>query len=242
MMKNSEWGAVAYLSHSKYGVNREVYINNSSSYYTGRSGGNVGGSTAINTVYTDQTSTTRYNKYGFYTWDGYLISYGTNTKSTIHDMSKVASTTGNITGVYDMSGGAYEYVMGVFANSNGTLWSGYTTTDNSGFTGLVGSNGSSYTGVDFPDSKYYDVYKAANGTSINALTACDGGICYGHGLSEVNHWYGDYAGFVHAHSPWFWRGGNYGVGDMAGAFLSNYYIGNANDLSGFRSVVSFVGV
>ncbi len=30
------------------------------------------------------------------------------------------------------------------------------------------------TGVDFLDSKYYDVYKAANGTSINALTACDG--------------------------------------------------------------------
>ena len=29
MMKNSEWGAVAYLSHSKYGVNREVYNNNS---------------------------------------------------------------------------------------------------------------------------------------------------------------------------------------------------------------------
>lgn len=35
----------------------EVYINNSSDYYTRRSGGNVGGSTAINTVYIDQSST-----------------------------------------------------------------------------------------------------------------------------------------------------------------------------------------
>ena len=70
MMKNSEWGAVAYLSHSRYGVNREVYINNSSGYYTGRSGGNVPGFTPINGTYTDQTLTTQYNKYGFYTWDG----------------------------------------------------------------------------------------------------------------------------------------------------------------------------
>ena len=240
MMKNSEWGAVAYLSHSKYGVNREVYINNSSSHYTGRSGGNVGGSTAINTVYTDQTSTTQNSTYGFYTWDGYLLSYGTNTKTTIHDISKVASTTGNITGVYDMSGGAYEYVMGVFANSNGTLWSGSSTTRNSGFTGLLGSNGSSYTGVDFPDSKYYDVYKAANGTSINALTACDGGICYGHGLSEVSKWYGDYASFVYVYYPWFMRGGVSLNGADAGAFVFGSDFGNGSNC-GFRSVVSFVG-
>ena len=247
MMKNSEWGAVAYLSHSKYGINRELYINNSSYMYTGRSGGNVGGSTAINTVYTDQTSTTQYNTYGFYTWDGYLLEYNTQNKTTTHDISKVASTTGNITGVYDMSGGAREYVMGVFANSSGQLWSGYNTryqsgTFTSGFTGLLGSNGSSYTGVDFPDSKYYDVYKAANGTSINPLTACDGGICYGHGLSEVNEWYGDYAGFVSATGPWFIRGGYYGDGVDADAF--NYgplHGGTAFAEASFRSVISYVG-
>ena len=241
MMKNSEWGAVAYLSHSKYGVNREVYINNSSDHYTGRSGGNVGGSTAINTVYTDQTSTTQYNTYGFYTWDGYLLEYDTQNKTTTHDISKVASTTGNITGVYDVSGGVREYVMGVFANSNGTLWSGQSTAYNSGFTGLVGRSGTSYTGVDFPDSKYYDVYKAANGTSINALTACDGGICYGHGLSEVRNWYGDAANFVDVLNPWFeWSGNSYS-GASAGAFHFSSAPGMAGGDGGFRSVVSFVG-
>ena len=35
MMKNSEWGAVAYLSHSKYGINSEIRINNNSKYFTG---------------------------------------------------------------------------------------------------------------------------------------------------------------------------------------------------------------
>ena len=240
MMKNSEWGAVAYLSHSKYGVNREVYINNSSGYYTGRSGGNVGGNTEINTVYTDQSSTRWYNTYGFYTWDGYLLEYNTNNKTVTHDISKVASTTGNITGVYDMSGGTDEYVMGVFANSDGALWSGRNTTHNSGFTGLVGSNGDSYTGISFPDSKYYDVYKAANGTTINGLTACDGGICYGHAMSETYYWYGANRSYVNASASWFLRGGNYG--DNASS--TEFYI-TCNDGSGtfysFRSVISYVG-
>ena len=209
MMKNSEWGAVAYLSHSRYGVNREIYINNSSGYYTGRSGGNVGGSTAINTVYTSQTSTTQYNTYGFYTWDGYLLEYNTNTKSGIHDINKVASTTGNITGVYDMAGGAYEYVMG---NYNNTIKS-------SGFTTL-------------PDSKYYDNY-----TTTNSLTACNGGICYGHGLSEVSNWYGDYAYFVDASYPWFLRGSYYNNGSRAGSFYFSGSLGSASDNMAARSVL-----
>ena len=241
MMKNSEWGAAAYLSHSKYGVNREVYINNSSSYYTGRSGGNVGGSTPINKTYTDQTSTTEYNSYGYYTWDGYLLNYDTNTKSSTRNLTKVASTTGNITGIYDMSGGAWEYVMGVFANLDGQLWSGYSTSANSGFTGLLGSSGTSYTGTTFPESKYYDVYKASSGTTISALTACNGGVCYGHGLSETNRWYSDSAYFVYAESPWFTRGGSNNNGANASAFYFHINYGSANYYGSFRSVVSFVG-
>ena len=229
MMKNSEWGAAAYLSHSKYGVNREIYINNfygNDLSYTGRSGGNVGG---------------KNNSYGYYTWDGYLLNYNTNTKSSTRDLTKVASTTGNITGIYDMSGGAEEYVMGVFANSDGQLWSGDSTSENSGFTGLVGSAGTSYTGTAFPDSKYYDVYKATSGTTINALTACNGGVCYGHGLSEVSGWYGDLAGFVNASNPWFSHGGCYDDGSLAGAFLRGSFDGQGYIKNGFRSVVSFVG-
>ena len=240
MMKNSEWGAAAYLSHSKYGVNREVYINNSS-LYTGRSGGNVGGSTPINGTYTDQTSTTQYNSYGYYTWDGYLLNYDTNTKSSTRDLTKVASTTGNITGIYDMSGGATEYTMGVFANSNGELWSGYDTSSNSGFTGLVGSAGTSYTGTAFPDSKYYDVYKASSGTTIDALTACNSGVCYGHGLSETKAWYGGDTVFLGAYFPWFGRGGFYNNGTDAGVFSFYSSGGNAYGANSFRSVVSFVG-
>ena len=78
MMKNIEWGAVAYLKQSNYGLGiTDITINNNSSFYTG---GGTG------------------------------TSYKTNTGQ---------STTGNITGVYDMSGGAYEYVMGNYNKTAG---------------------------------------------------------------------------------------------------------------------------
>ena len=219
MLKNSEWGAVAYLSHSKYGANREVYINNSSGLYTGRSGGNVSGSTPINGTYTDQTSTTQYNSYGFYTWDGYLLNYNTNTRSSTRILEKVASTTGNIYGVYDMSGGAWEYVMGYYSPA-GSTWGATSSSNYAGFSSQ-------------PNSKYYDDY-----TATNSLTACNGGICYGHGLSEVSDWYDDRAFFVLASNPWVLRGGHCSYDDSsAGTFSIDDSNGNANGPRAARSVL-----
>ena len=89
MMKNIEWGAVAYLKQSIYGLGiADITINSNSSYYTGGGSG---------------------------------TSYKTNVRQ---------STTGNITGVYDMSGGAYEYVMGNYnktAGKSGLTVSGVPT-------------------------------------------------------------------------------------------------------------------
>ena len=34
-MKNTEWGAVAYLHHSKYGSHKNIRTNNNSSHLTG---------------------------------------------------------------------------------------------------------------------------------------------------------------------------------------------------------------
>ena len=65
-MKNTEWGAMAYLTQSQYGLNgTDIVINNNSSYYTGNG------------------------------------NYVANTNE---------STTGNVYGIYDTSGGAWEYV------------------------------------------------------------------------------------------------------------------------------------
>ena len=140
MAKNDEWGAAAYLSHSKYGINTEVRINNYGNSNSIPLGTGCGASSA-NAGRSETCA----------------ISYGS---ATVYPQS----TTGNIAGVFDMSGGAYEYVMGVFANSSGSLWSGNSTSSNSGFNGLVGSSGASYTsGIAFPEEKYYNVYKASSG-------------------------------------------------------------------------------
>ena len=117
MSKNNEWGAVAYLTQSIYGrctsntTCTEVGINNNTSYITG-----IG----------DKPSST-------------ASSVKTNTYNTIS--GKNASTTGNIYGIYDMSGGAWDYVMGVYKK----------TISDSGFRSL-------------PDIKYYNNYTESSYT------------------------------------------------------------------------------
>ena len=95
MMKNTEWGAVAYLQHSAYGSSTSVRINNNSDYITGYAANNepTCGYTGTN------------EECSKYCNDG--------TCNTAYPNSVLASTTGNITGIYDMSGGAWEYVMNV---------------------------------------------------------------------------------------------------------------------------------
>ena len=67
LMKNSEWGACAYLTQSKYGRNgHEIDINNSSTYITGNGGGAVSGiasaeSGITNAYNTKSRSQSKYN-------------------------------------------------------------------------------------------------------------------------------------------------------------------------------------
>jgi len=190
MSKNSEWGAVSYLSQSKYGkygnVNysgeaRGVMINNCSNYITGISANSF--SEASNTV-----------------------NCTTNTYET--PKGQAASTTGNITGIYDMSGGAYEYVMGVYNKT-------------------VGSSGIST----WPDAKYYDNY---NSTTITK--ACNSGICYGHALSETQGWYNDHHSFLTTSYVWLVRGDYHNGMTNAGMFSFTYGNG-ANTGNAFRVVL-----
>ena len=90
MLKNSEWGAVAYLTHSQYGRNgTEIAINNSSNYITGTSGGTANASSSDATyAYNDTTN------------------------------GVLASSTGNVYGIYDLSGGAWEYVAAYYGESS----------------------------------------------------------------------------------------------------------------------------
>ena len=155
MLKNSEWGAVAYLTESKYGRNgQEVSINNNGeTYYTG----------------------------------------GGAEKAYINNV--LQSSTGNVYGIYDLSGNAYEYVAsyykdGDFSYANSTFTNG--TSD---------EFSTAYTGDD--ESSAYK---------------------YGDATYETSGWHGDDAYFVVSYHPFFLRGGAYSDGSYAGVFcfLNDY--------------------
>ena len=198
MIKNSEWGAVAYLSHSKYGTCtdgtcNEIGINNNSSYTTG-CGAKDGSS----------SSTT-------------CNAYNTTT-------GMLASTTQNIYGVYDMSGGAYEYTMSNIVSSDGT-------------TMMPGESG--YTTTSYPNSKYYDKYNYYNNDEDTV-----GRTKLGDGLRETlkysygNNWYGDLNYIPYSQAPWFVRGFGYSNGENAGLFSSFQDDGGAGSAVSTRLIIT----
>ena len=171
MSKNNEWGAVAYLTQSIYGRCTD--------------------STTCAAVGINNNKNTI---------TGYGAPAGSNDSATNGayntTLGKDASTTKNIYGIYDMAGGSYEFVMGIFADTNGKPRSGYTIGSNSGFTGML-SDGTTYTGIAFPDSKYYNLYTGSSYT--------------GHALTETQDWYGSFAFFADKSQPCFYRGGGYNM-------------------------------
>ena len=210
MMKNIEWGAVAYLKQSKYGLGTtDIGLNNynSSPYLTGC--GSTSGSAY-------STTCNAYN-----TTDGML-----------------ASTTGNITGVYDMSAYTGTYVMGVMQDNTGTNtpMSGDSSSYNSGFTGKIYDSGNftDFTGTPFPNTKYYDLY--AYSTSYSNYTK----RILGDATGEVHGWYGDLAYFVWSGGSWFVRGyGGYDVYPTdAGVFSFDRGYGGPTPRLAFRSVLA----
>ena len=141
MSKNNEWGAVAYLTQSIYGR---------------------------------CTNSTTCSEVGINNNSGYLTGYGAPAGSNdsvtngAYDTSlgKAASTTNNIYGIYDMSGGAYEYVMGVYTNTIGE----------SGFSSL-------------PDTKYYNNYTETSYTG-HALTETKNWYSDSAGfVNSINPWF-----------------------------------------------------
>ena len=258
MMKNSEWGAVAYLTYSLYGKCtetgcEEIYLNNINTGYLNSTkkfdnqweySGSITGcsaSTVASTVNSNQTSCS----------SGYAYNEANNK----------ASTTGNISGIYDMSGGNWEYVMGVLKDSNELPMSGRNNKYNSGFNGTYGcptcdSDTSGLTilttGINFPiDPRYYDLY-----TAISTDLGDDTWYKYENGhlgdatkeiaVSKSNAssgdrglWYSEYAKFPAMFGPWDRRSGNFNDGVGAGVFYFFRGYGQANESGTFRVVLAY---
>ena len=99
LMKNSEWGAIAYLGQSKYGLNgidiriNNVNVNDSKNY--------VYAMTGYAAKNEDEGETQKENAYKWTEKNG-----------------QTSSCTGTIYGVYDLSGGTWEKVAAVVNNNN----------------------------------------------------------------------------------------------------------------------------
>lgn len=209
MMKNTEWGAVAYLSRSIYGKNSEVwnnpYYNNTTNYssITGLAGASE------NASQTNLTNTYKYNETG-----------GGN-----------ASTTGNVYGVYDMAGGAREYVAGIYMGDS---------LDNSS-TNISNRSNRSELWKD-SNAKYVDKYTETTGTqpTYYGNTGKYGDAIYetsSSGVGNYGSWDASSSKFSVPGFPVLTRGCRAYDGISAGVFAFDSYQGIAFPNTSFRPVV-----
>ncbi len=211
MMKNTEWGAVAYLSHSKYGIGTEVRLNNNSDFLTG---------------YSAKATSIQNNCPGDYGDSASNKSEAYNTS-----IGYLASTTGNITGVYDMSGSPYEYVAAYKGGNLGA--SGFN--DETLFTTGIYKN-------------YVDIYPSdSGGTTYSKRILGDATgemgpfYTYKDGWAndtQHNSWYSDQGVFINDEGSWFIRGGDFEFGSSSGQFAFHNRPGSVDWASGFRVVLS----
>ena len=227
MMKNMEWGAIAFLTNSIYGRYNdsstciasgcEVWINN------------------INTGYGNGTAVDGQPQWGpsITGCAGSSTSAGVSSSQTACAFGYEwtakgvnASTTGNQYGIYDMSGGAWEYVMGVQKDSNGNV--------------QVGSSGFSTSSL--PDSKYYDLYdyQAEDGVGYTRYHLGDATreVLKNTSSQGQNAWWSDYSYNIYSSYPWVYRGGSYSHGTGAGVFHFNRTLAGGWTGHSFRSVLS----
>jgi hypothetical protein len=221
MARDADWGAATYLATSSYGKGaaNPVYINNC----------------------LDDTTWSNFNKRTGWSGTAADASYtgdcvpGTNDTGAYQTaVGQQASTTGNPTGLYDMSGGNWEYTMGNFNHQQSSYG------DYDGF----GSE------ANFPSSKYLDIYPNPpfTGTYYTNNNLCTWATCGGRALHETKtvqsvtssgrSWGSDYSLFVNADNPWFIRGGFSSFGSYAGVFATRGSDGFASDYFGFRVVQS----
>lgn len=200
MMKNTEWGSIAYLSSSKYGKTGEIWINPDSNYLTGRAGTSASA---------DATTTT-------YAYDN--TQYGVN-----------SSSTGNVHGVYDLSGGAFEYLAAYVDNGSASL---------STYGGALTATGT--------DPKYRDVYKkgSIDDRAPNYLASSEkkGDAVYetssnGGDINGASSWYSDQSYIPRVDVPFFTRGGFNSSSSGAGVFSYTNYEVRAFVTLGFRPVL-----
>ena len=226
MSKNSEWGAITYLAQSQYGRNgTEININNYCTMFQQEPYKD-----AITGIYAEGIDEWMSDIFGnaWYTTKGQL-----------------GSSTGNITGIYDLNGCIAERVAAYITNGSYSLevnkgtsnWIKTTVSENEYLT---------------ESSKYYTIYpfnansdKWKDGwskySSLQSLT-----YGYGDAMLEItttvgdesnNTWFDSASGYMETFYPFVERGGNFTYGPYTSLFQYGPSNGYGDEARGFRVVL-----
>ncbi len=158
-------------------------------------------------------------------------NFGRNTGGNNYQVNTNQAATSNIYGIYDLSGGTTEIVMGNMSSGSGS------------YTFYPSSSGFSidwYSTID--NQKYLDTY--AYGKSSTDQTAFNRSRL-GDAMGEVmirtgnrGAWYGDSSNFCSGKTPWFSRGYFSGPSTSRGIFSFSCTTGTTSNQYSFRSVLS----
>ena len=251
MLKNSEWGAVAYLASSDYGAgidssgNSKVF--NNAQYQSGTDGNGQSskGVTGCGPYDLNGSTNTYYDgtPLNSTTIESPTACSTTNKERSYNgEIGVLASTTNNVYGIYDMAGGANEYVMGNFNSSNETYVDSYFSNPTKPpYVDIYLST------TDFSSSKKPGWFAAPSTPSYYYNDICTWGNCGGHALHETKlyqsvsggsqSWGGDNSNFTYSNARWFLRGGNANNGSRAGLFYLASSLGISNNSYGFRTAL-----
>ena len=211
MVNNNDWGAAAYLSASKYGAGyKGVQINANSARHTNY--GNTRGTTGCGPQ--SKGNTREYDDSGVL---GTPQACGNADRAYNGTLGQLASTTNNPTGIYDMSGGGYEYVAASYSND------------------LNSSSTSYFSQAAHPP--YVNTYNFSGSNSCTFST-CGGQALYetnnGNDNDGVAQWNSNDMDFVTSSQPWFGRGGYYDYGSHTGLFSDHNDRGFVYNAYAFR--------
>ena len=252
LMKNSEWGAVAYLSQSKYGLNgTDITVNNISLNSGGAARTQAAGKSGVDSVYavTGCTSGTN-NAAEKVTTIANINSTTANTAvDGVYTWNQLngtkASSSGTIYGIYDLSGGTYERTAAYVANSRGELKSYGSSITYDGNT--LKTVSSKYTTTYPFDTTTDNTSIASNDTNLNTASANNykkNALIYGDGIHETStagtgntSWYSDYSCYPGLNYSLSIRGGSLWNGLIAGLFSFTRNTGNGGYNDGFRTVL-----
>ena len=221
LTKNSEWGAVAYLAHSKYGRDgEEVVLNNVTIDNDTESLRAVTGYAAAATESTPATSASPV------TTTLEAVQNGTLAGSWTTPQGQTASTTGNVYGIYDLSGGEWEWTA-AYIQTNGD-YEDYSWT-------LKGDSSKyktkyAYSGTGETDTSNYAVTENQNriGDAIHETSTAGTG---------TTSWNEDFSIFSYTTFPFFLRGGLWDGWYTTGTFAFYRDHGYGGNLIGFRAVL-----